>query len=93
MNFKAVVDEHGTCRHPDGRRACPVVCPACGDEAVACASLMMQSGINSGCGSCVKCKLFLHLAIVPDLDGDRMEVIPHAEFIEQLRREDEEAKS
>lgn len=45
---------------------------ACGAELTAKPSFSMQLGINSGHGTCLKCKSFLHLMIDSDLDGDKM---------------------
>lgn len=50
-------------------------CPNCGYEQSAAPSILMEMSYNNGCGSCLECKSFLHLMIVPDLNGDAMEAI------------------
>ena len=48
------------------------VCVQCGYEFEAARSLWMDMGLNSGHGSCPKCRTFLHLEIEGGLDGERM---------------------
>lgn len=48
-------------------------CCNCGCKQWAKPSMnMTQFGINSGCGSCLKCKEFLHLEIEGGVDGENM---------------------
>ncbi len=48
-------------------------CCACGHEQCAKPSMgMTQWGRNSGCGSCLECKKFLHLEIEGGIDGEKM---------------------
>ena len=49
------------------------VCCNCGYKQSAKPSIMMVGfGINTGHGSCLKCKKFLHLEIEGGLDGEKM---------------------
>ncbi len=58
----------------DPRTRYPWVCPVCQeDKYTAAKSMGMEMGSNHGHISCQTCKTFLHLRLVPDLDGDRME--------------------
>jgi transcription elongation factor Elf1 len=48
-------------------------CAKCGKELWAAPSIMMTGfGMNQGHGSCLKCKTFLHLEIIPDIYGEEM---------------------
>ena len=48
-------------------------CANCGHEQSAKPSMSMTAlGRNSGCGSCLKCKKFLHLEIEGGIDGNNM---------------------
>lgn len=61
------------------------VYPKCGHDQHAAPSMSMQAGFNSGHGTCLKCKAFLHLRIVPGLDdGDTMEAIPWDEHMKKM---------
>lgn len=93
MSFKAEKKEDGLLYAPDGRRVYEFTCPGCGHEAVAAQSFMMQMGINGGCGSCSQCNLFLHLEITPDLDGEAMVAIPHADYLLRVEKEDLEREA
>lgn len=56
-------------------------CAVCGYEQNANPSLMMKSfRENSGAGSCVECKEFLHLKITQD--GERMESMKWDEYLQ-----------
>jgi hypothetical protein len=61
----------------------PFNCPKCGAKLSAGPSLSMRFGINSGHGSCLGCKLFLHLTIDPDLTGETMIAEPFSEYLEK----------
>ncbi len=48
-------------------------CAKCDYEQWAKPSMSMTAlGVNSGCGSCLNCKQFLHLEIEGGLDGENM---------------------
>lgn len=49
-----------------------MTCSECGNEMGVAPSWAMQSGLNSGHGSCLECKTFLHLWI----DGDEIKSEP-----------------
>lgn len=65
----------------------PVECSECGHEFYAAPSLSMHLGQNSGHGSCTKCKTFLHLEIDPS--GDEMTSMPHVQYIQKCKDQDE----
>lgn len=46
------------------KNAYDFICPKCGCDQYLKPSMAMQSGINSGHGSCLECKTFLHLKII-----------------------------
>jgi len=58
-------------------------CAKCGHEQSAAPSWGMQSGHNSGHGSCMKCKTFLHLEITPDIFGKEMKSEIWDEFLKR----------
>lgn len=62
--------------HEDTRKRYKGVCPVCGKENWICKSIAMEMGINSGHGSCLRCKTFLHIAFNPErqeMDLERFE--------------------
>jgi hypothetical protein len=46
--------------------------------------MAMQMGLNGGHGSCMKCKVFLYLMIVPDLTGDVMEAVLWDDYMKKI---------
>ena len=59
-----------------------VTCVNCGHEFLAAPSLAMRGfELNTGFASCPKCGEHLHLEISPDIEGDKMISIRHAEHI------------
>lgn len=59
----------------------PFDCPQCGKGMSAAPSIMMtEFGINSGTGTCIYCKAFLHLEIEPDMYGEKMTAIDFKEW-------------
>jgi len=61
-------------------------CPTCGATLWAKPSMMMtEFGINSGTGSCLKCKTFLHLEIVPDIYGEEMKAEKWDNYLERQK--------
>lgn len=56
-------------------------CPNCMFEQSAVPSLFMNMGHNSGCGSCFNCDVFLHLEIVPDINGTTMKALLWGEYL------------
>lgn len=50
------------------KEAYPFTCVVCGHEQIAQISIFMHMGLNSGHGSCLQCRTFLHL----EIQGDRM---------------------
>jgi len=71
----------------DERKKYTFTCPKCGYEQWCAKSMAMECGHNSGHGSCLECKTFLHLKIVPNLDGDKAEATVYEEFIKTLKDE------
>ena len=67
------------------------VCPGCKKQLWAAPSMSMQMGMNSGHGTCPRCKMFFHLEIVPDLDGDIMEAEDWQKYMKRRKAPDEEA--
>lgn len=60
------------------------ICCKCGYKQHAKPSIMMVGfGINSGQGSCIKCKEFLHLEIEKGLDGEIMISVFWNDFLKQ----------
>lgn len=62
--------------HEDTRERYKGVCPVCGKENWICKSLAMEMGINTGVGSCLRCKTFLHITFNPErqeMDLERFE--------------------
>lgn len=51
------------------------ICPNCLYEQSASPSLFMEMGYNGGHGCCMNCDVFLHLEIIPDLDGNEMKAV------------------
>ncbi len=68
----------------DLRRWYDLICPKCGYDQHAAPSMFMEMGFNSGHGKCLKCSAFLHLRIVPDLDGDAMEAAPWDDHMKEV---------
>jgi len=58
-------------------------CPNCLYEQSAAPSLFMEMGYNAGHGSCMNCDVFLHLEIVPDLDGHEMKATLWGDYLEK----------
>ena len=58
-------------------------CPSCGYEQSAAPSIFMNMGLNRGCGSCMKCKTFLHLEIIDDMHGSEMKAILWDEYLKK----------
>ena len=66
------------------RKKYDFICCKCGYEQWAKPSIMMTGfGINSGCGSCLECKQFLHLEIEGGLDGERMVSVLWDDFLKR----------
>jgi len=65
-------------------------CPKCGKQLWAAPSMFMQMGVNSGRGTCPRCKKFFHLEVVPDLDGDVMEAEDWKKYMKRRKAQDEE---
>lgn len=59
------------------------ICPNCKYEQSAAPSMFMEMGLNLGHGTCMKCKMFLHLEIVPDINGDSMSAVSWDEHMEK----------
>lgn len=58
------------------------ICCNCGYKQWAKPSISMTAlGRNSGCGSCLECKKFLHLQIKGGLDGEEMVSILWDDFL------------
>ena len=56
-------------------------CPKCEHKQFLHKSMAMEMGINTGSGSCLKCKTFLHLEITPDLNGEMAKAIPFDDWL------------
>ena len=67
------------------------VCPGCKKQLWAAPSKFMQRGVNSGHGTCPRCKTFFHLEIVPDLDGEVMQAEDWQKYMKRQKAPDEEA--
>jgi transcription elongation factor Elf1 len=86
--MKAIIKD-GVPMSPDGRRVFPFTCPKCGKVSYAAKSMTMtELKCNSGCGSC-PCGAFLHLEMVPDLDGSEMGAVDWHAWIEKQAAEDQ----
>lgn len=60
-------------------------CPNCLYEQSAAPCIGMEMGVNSGHGSCMNCGAFLHLMIVPDLDGHEMKAILFDDYMSKKK--------
>ena len=66
------------------KREYEFTCPKCSRVQWMHKSMAMESGFNSGCGTCLGCKAFLNLEIAPDLKGDHAKAIDFQEYLETL---------
>lgn len=63
-------------------------CPNCFYEQSAAPSLLMEMiGYNAGHGGCMNCDVFLHLEIIPDLNGNEMKATLWEEYVYKKGKE------
>lgn len=67
-------------------------CPECGTIQYAKPSMAMHSGLNTGRGKCIKCNIFLHLEITPDIYGKKMIAKTWYDYLVNIQKKQSEAK-